>query len=144
MGTLLYPAGGTMKIEGGCHCGNIAYRAEVDPNTVSICHCTDCQTLTGSAYRANIPAPADSFVLLRGEPKIYIKTAESGAKRAHAFCGNCGTPIYAAAIHDPPIYSLRVGTIKQRAELRPRRQIWCRSALAWPMDLSGIEKLDRQ
>ena len=44
-----------MKIEGGCHCGNITYRAEVDPNTVGICHCTDCQTLTGSAYRANIP-----------------------------------------------------------------------------------------
>ena len=133
-----------MKIEGGCHCGNIAYRAEVDPGMVGICHCTDCQTLTGSAFRANIPAPADSFVLVRGDPKIYIKTAESGAKRAHAFCGTCGTPIYAAAINDPPTYSLRVGTIKQRSELRPRRQIWCRSALPWSMDLSGIEKLDRQ
>ena len=133
-----------MKIEGACHCGNIAYRAEVDPNTVRICHCTDCQTLTGSAYRANVQAPAESFEFLRGEPKIYVKTAESGAKRAHAFCGNCGTPIYAAATHAPASYSLRVGAIKQRAELRPMRQIWCRSALPWSMDLSGIEKLDRQ
>jgi hypothetical protein len=133
-----------VKIEGGCHCGNIAYESEVDPNTVGICHCTDCQTLTGSAYRANIPTPADKFVLLRGEPKIYIKTAQSGAKRAHAFCGNCGTPIYAAAIRDPQTYSLRVGAIKQRVELRPRRQIWCRSALPWSMDLRGIDKLDRQ
>lgn len=134
----------TMKIDGGCHCGNIAYQAEVDPNTVGICHCTDCQTLTGSAYRANIPAPLQTFRLLKGKPKIYIKTADSGAKRAHAFCPNCGTPIYAAAINDPSIYSLRVGAIKQRAELRPKRQIWCRSALPWSMDLSGIEKLDRQ
>ena len=82
--------------------------------------------------------------LLKGQPKIYIKTAESGAKRAHGFCGNCGTPIYAAAIVNPLTYSLRVGAIKQRAELRPRRQIWCRSALAWSMDLSSLEKLDRQ
>jgi hypothetical protein len=141
---LLHPLEETMKIEGSCHCGDIAYQAEVDPNTARICHCTDCQTLSGSAYRANIPAPADRFVLLRGEPKIYIKIAESGAKRAHAFCGNCGTPIYAAALNDPPAYSLRIGAIKQRAELRPRRQIWCRSALPWSMDLSGIEKLDRQ
>jgi hypothetical protein len=133
-----------MKIEGNCHCGNIAYQAEVDPNTVRICHCTDCQTLTGSAYRANVQAAAENFVLLRGTPKIYIKTAESGARRAHAFCDNCGTPIYAAAVNDPPTYSLRVGAIKQRAELRPRRQIWCRSALSWSKDLSGIEKLDRQ
>ena len=133
-----------MKIEGGCHCGNITYRAEVDPNTVGICHCTDCQTLTGSAYRANIPAPADSFVLLTGEPKTYVKTAESGTKRVHAFCGNCGTPIYAAAVNSPATYSLRIGAIKQRVELRPRRQIWCRSALPWSMDLSSLEKVDRQ
>jgi hypothetical protein len=133
-----------MTIEGGCHCGAIAYRAEIDPDTVRICHCTDCQTLTGSAYRANVAAAADTFVLLSGTPKIYIKTAESGAKRAHAFCSNCGAPIYASAINNPPTYSLRLGAIKQRHDLRPKRQIWCRSALPWSMDLSAIEKLDRQ
>jgi hypothetical protein len=134
-----------MRVEGSCHCGKIAYAATVDPDTVLICHCTDCQTLTGSPFRANIRAPAESFVLLRGEPKIYIKTAESGAQRAHAFCPDCGTPIYASAISNPPTYSLRVGSIKQRKELKPpKRQIWCRSALAWSMDLTGVEKVDRQ
>jgi hypothetical protein len=134
-----------MRIEGGCHCGNITFEATVDPGTIGICHCTDCQTLTGSAFRANIPAPADSFVLKGGAPKVYIKTADSGAKRAHAFCPECGTPIYSAAPSNPPSYSLRIGTIKQRKELgRPRRQLWCRSALPWSMDLDGIEKLDRQ
>jgi hypothetical protein len=105
-----------VKIDGNCHCGSIVYQAEIDPSATRICHCTDCQTLTGSAYRANVVAPAESFVLLRGTPKIYIKTADSGAKRAHAFCGDCGTPIYAAATHNPTTYSLRVGSIKQRAE----------------------------
>ena len=47
------------------------FEAEVDPNTSSICHCTDCQTLTGSAFRVNIPAPAEHF-LLRGTPKTYV------------------------------------------------------------------------
>jgi hypothetical protein len=134
-----------MRVEGKCHCGKIAYHATVDPDTVLLCHCTDCQTLTGSPFRANIQAPAASFVLLRGAPKIYIKTAESGSKRAHAFCSDCGTPIYASAISNPPSYSLRVGSIQQRQELnRPRRQIWCRSALSWSMDLNGVEKVDRQ
>jgi hypothetical protein len=132
-----------MKIEGQCHCGQITYEAVVDPDKVTICHCTDCQTLTGSAYRANVQAPAETFVL-RGQPQIYIKTAQSGAKRAHAFCPACGTPVYSSAITDPPTYSLRVGGIKQRAELRPTRQIWCRSALPWSMDLRGMEQLSRQ
>ncbi len=109
-----------MKIEGRCHCGQITYEAVVDADKVTICHCTDCQTLTGSAYRANVQAPAETFVLRTGQPKIYIKTADSGTKRAHAFCPACGTPIYSAAITDPPTYSLRVGGIKQRAELRRR------------------------
>ena len=85
-----------MKIDGHCHCGQITFEAEVDPTALTICHCTDCQTLTGSAFRINIPAPAEHFVLRSGMPKSYVKTAESGNKRRHAFCGDCGTPIYAA------------------------------------------------
>ena len=134
-----------MKIDGSCHCGRISFEAVVDPSAVGLCHCTDCQTLTGSAYRATIQAPADSFVLRGGPPTIYIKTAESGNKRAHAFCPSCGTPIYATAISEPKTYSLRVGTIKQRAQLGPpRRQIWCRSALPWSMDLGDVEQRERQ
>jgi hypothetical protein len=133
-----------MQVEGGCHCGNIAYTAIVDPMTVRICHCTDCQTLTGSAYRVVVRAPAASFALRRGAPKIYIKTAESGTRRRHAFCPDCGTPLYAAALEDTPFYSLRLGTIKERAALTPKEQIWCRSALPWSKDLSGIESRARE
>jgi hypothetical protein len=46
-----------MKIDGRCHCGQITYEAEVEPNAMFICHCTDCQTLTGTAYRAVVTAP---------------------------------------------------------------------------------------
>ena len=130
-----------MKVEGGCHCGAIAYEADVDPNSARICHCTDCQTLTGSAFRVAVPAPAATFRLLRGAPKIYIKTADSGTRRAHAFCGNCGAPIYAAAPENTASYSLRVGALKQRAAIgKPRQQIYCRSALPWAMELGSIDK----
>src|ERR1700730_12282807 len=111
-----------MKIDGRCHCGDITFEAEVDPDAPHICRCTDCQTLSGSAFRMNILASAEHFVL-RGTPKTYIKTAESGNKRLHAFCGTCGTPIYACGVDNPQIYGLRVGTITRRAAFAPRRQI---------------------
>jgi hypothetical protein len=132
-----------MKIDGHCHCGRIAFEAEVDPIALNICHCTDCQMLTGSAFRANVSAPAAHFVLRSGSPKSYIKTAESGNQRRHAFCGDCGTPIFACAIENPDSYSLRVGTITQRAELSPRRQIWLRSALPWIDTLAGVPAADK-
>ena len=32
----------------------------------------------------------------------------------------------------------------RRAELRPARQGWCRSALPWSMDLTQVERFERQ
>ena len=84
-----------MKIDGSCHCGYITFSGEADPERVMICHCTDCQTGTGSVFRTNIPVPGANFTMLSGEPTIYVKTtAESGNPRAQAFCPKCGTPIY--------------------------------------------------
>jgi len=103
-----------MRIHGGCHCGAIAFEGDVEPGTILICHCTDCQTLSGTAYRAGIYAKAETFAQTGAKPTIYIKTGTSGAKRAHAFCPTCGTPIYSAAVENPDRYTLRVGTIAER------------------------------
>ena len=133
-----------MKVDGGCHCGKIRFEAEVDPETASICHCTDCQTLSGSAYRANVRTVPDGFRLLSGEPKIYIKTAESGAKRAHGFCADCGSSIFSTTVADRRIYGLRLGTIRQRAALRPKSMGWTRSMQGWVTDLSGLTRFEKQ
>jgi hypothetical protein len=127
-----------LKVCGGCHCGAIRFEAEVDPARATLCHCTDCQNLSGGPYRATVPAAATGFRLLNGEPRTYIKTADSGAKRRHAFCGDCGAPIFATSMETPQSYSLRLGTLDQRREITPKRQIWRRSALAWCDDLSAV------
>jgi len=132
-----------VKITGGCHCGAIGYEAEVDPEAVTVCHCTDCQTLTGSAFRVVVPAKREGFKL-KGEPRIYVKTGESGRKRAQAFCATCGSPIYSSDVADPQVFNIRVGTIRERASLRPKTQIWCRSALGWAMDLRPVTQIQKQ
>ena len=100
--------------------------------------------LCGSAYRVSVRAPAATFRLRSGEPRTYVKIADSGAKRVHAFCGDCGTPTYACALDNPPTYSLRVGCLDERALLGPRRQIWYCSAVPWSQDLADVPKVDRQ
>jgi hypothetical protein len=103
-----------MKITGGCHCGAITYEAEADPANASICHCTDCQQLTGAAFRTSIRADLGTFKILTGEPKIYVKIGDSGARRAQAFCANCGSPIYATAAEgsEPKSYNIRLGPLR--------------------------------
>ena len=134
-----------MNIEGGCHCGKLTFSAEIDPEQVFICHCTDCQTLSGSAYRTVIPAIECSFKMLTGNPKIYFKTADNGSKRQQAFCSDCGTPIYSAPeSKDSSLYIIRVGSIKQRNQLIPKSQIWCRSRQSWVQDLTNVTSFDTQ
>ena len=121
-----------MKVEGQCHCGAIVYEAEVVPGTIAVCHCADCQMQSGSVFRTNISAPADTFRFVKGAPKEYLKMAASGARRIHAFCDHCGGPVYSCAAENPQSYSLRVGALKQRYELGgPRRQIWTKRRFAW-------------
>ena len=126
-----------MKVNGSCHCGAIRFTADVDESRVMVCHCTDCQTLTGSAFRVVVPAETEAL-RLEGAPKIYVKTAQSGARRVQAFCPDCGTPLYSAAAPDATRVFLRIGAIRERAALRPSLQIWRRSALGWLDGLSSV------
>ena len=135
-----------MKITGACHCEAIRYEADVDPARAGMCHCTDCQVLSGSAFRLTIRASEGTFRIVAGTPRIYIKkTAESGNQREHAFCDHCGTSIYATSVGpEPRIYGLRIGTIHQRDQLRPQLQIWARSRLPWLGDLGSIPQIEKQ
>lgn len=134
-----------MHIDGSCHCGNITYEADVDPGDVSICHCTDCQTLTGTAFRVSVSCRADQFRLLSGSPSTYTKRAESGALRIQGFCGRCGTPLYSTSGDSAPTsYALRTGAMRQREALVPSLQVWGRSALPWLPALSIIECCDTE
>jgi len=134
-----------MKIDGGCHCGNIRYEAEVDTERVIICHCTDCQKLSGSAFRVVVQTQPGTFKLLSGSPRIYVKLADSGAGREQGFCPECGTPIFSRPLaQDAPALGLRVGTISQRNDLIPKDQYWSRSSQSWLSNLPNIHEWEMQ
>jgi len=126
-----------MQINGSCHCGSISFTAEIDPSRVMVCHCTDCQVLSGAPFPAVVAAPIGSFHLV-GSPKSYVKVAQSGNRRAQVFCPECGTPLYATAPENPTSVIIRLGCVAQRADLVPSAQIWQHSALPWLNELPRV------
>ena len=135
-----------MKINGSCHCGYIKVEGEADPEKVNVCHCTDCQTGTGSAFRISIQVPGSTFKMT-GQPTNYLKTtADSGNPRVQAFCPKCGSPIYSTTPGEGPqaSYTVRVGILAQRDVLMPKRQNWFRSARPWVTDMDAIHKNQKQ
>jgi hypothetical protein len=128
-----------MRITGRCHCGQVSYEAEIDPERVSICHCTDCQSLTGSPFRVTALTGRDQIRQTGAPPKLYEKRGDNGAIRLQYFCPNCGSPLFAtgqgAAFET---WGIRWGSIDQRAELTPSRQKWTRSAAPWIGEIGDL------
>ncbi len=126
-----------MHIDGACHCGKISFTAVIDPARVMVCHCTDCQVLSGAPFRTVVAAAMDTLVL-RGEPRHYVKVAQSGNPRAQVFCPDCATPLFATSPENATQVIIRLGCVTQRAELAPSAQIWQQSAMPW---LDGLHQV---
>src|SRR5262245_25467194 len=105
-----------MKVDGKCHCGRISYEADVDPGEVYLCHCTDCQAISGTAFRWAVPVAEANFRLIAGKPKIYVKKTGSGATNHQVFCPDCASPIYSTTLggDGPRVFYLRLGTASAR------------------------------
>ena len=133
-----------MKIDGVCHCGEIAWEAEIDPARVVVCHCTDCQVMGGGAFLWGVPLPVADFTLLKGTPRAYRKQGSSGAWRRLHFCATCSTPLYGTEDQAPHTLSLRLGSCRQARELSPRLQLWCSSKLGWVDQIDSLPGMEDQ
>jgi hypothetical protein len=127
-----------MHIDGRCHCGLVTYEADIDPARVSICHCTDCQSLTGSPYRVTVICSGEQVRITRGSPKTYCKIGDNGHPRFQHFCADCGSPLFTSGEGGPDDWGIRWGSIHQRGDLKPTRQVWCRSVVPWIHDLEKL------
>ena len=63
-----------MNVDGKCLCGQIESIADIDPTTATICHCTDCQVNSVTAFGYVVGAINDSFKLMKtGANTVYVK-----------------------------------------------------------------------
>ncbi len=132
-----------MQIDGACHCGAVTFTAEIDPGRVMVCHCADCQVLSGAPFRAVVAASIETLAV-RGATRSYVKVAQSGNRRAQVFCPECATPLWATAPENPTAVVIRLGCVRQKAQLRPVVQIWQHSALPWLHELASVPGTPQQ
>jgi hypothetical protein len=80
----------------------------------------------------------DQIRMAGGTPKVYEKTGDNGRTRFHHFCGACGSPLFTSGEGGADDWGIRWGSIRQRDQLKPARQIWCRSAAPWINDIREL------
>jgi len=120
------------SLSGGCTCGATRYALAGDPMIVHCCHCTSCQTETGSAFVINAVIEADRLTVTKGAPDLVMTPSESGRGQEIARCPECHVALwshYATAGRKAAF--VRVGTLDAPDACPPDVHIFTRSKLAW-------------
>ena len=116
---------------GGCACGAVRYECSAAPVAMVNCHCRDCQRAGGAGFSPTVVVPAGSFRLLRGKPKRYSLTADSGHTAHRAFCGDCGAPLFASSSARRDFIGVRAGSLDDPSGFKPQAEVWTVSAQPW-------------
>ena len=98
-----------MKLEGGCYCGAVRYKAEGDPVFKGQCHCRECQYITGGSPNLVIAMPIAGFSYTKGAPKKFART-DIANPVTREFCAECGTHLATRSPRLPAVI-IKVGTL---------------------------------
>ena len=116
--------------KGGCYCGAIRYEFSGEPITCYACHCTDCQTRSGSAFSLSCIVPVDSLKITQGEPALHHRV-EGESHVAQRFCKKCATRLWGTGSRAPDLAFLKPGTLDDTSWIEPVAHFWTRSAQPW-------------
>lgn len=130
---------------GGCQCGAVRYEIVQEPAGYYVCHCTDCQRQSGSAFGMSMRVKAEAMHFTKGEPKTFITHGESGRPKSCAFCADCGTRLYHAfGTAVSPWFTVKPGTLDNPRQFAPIAHIWTRSAQPWMVFDETVPRFEKQ
>lgn len=113
---------------GNCQCGQVTYRINGTPLKLAICHCTECQKQSASAFGMSLGVRPEDFELTSGALSSFDVTCDSGRTKTCAFCPQCGSRIYHQTGNN---MSIKAGTLKDTSGLKPDAHYWTRSKQPW-------------
>lgn len=117
-------------LSGQCFCGFVKYELLDSPMFVNCCHCTDCQSQTGSAFVINAVIETFNLKIITGKMKKISMPTSSGRSHDIFRCPKCLTAIW-SDYGKRPIRFVRVSTINSPHKIKPNAHIFTRSKLSW-------------
>jgi hypothetical protein len=117
-------------LTGGCQCGAIRYSVSVEPRFSLICHCRQCQHLTGTGHAAQFAVSFASTVI-EGTLSFYDLTADSGNAVRNGFCRDCGTPILKISAAMPDAFVIHAGSMDDPGKFKPDFVVFDHAKQPW-------------
>ena len=127
----------------GCQCGAVRHELTGEALGPIICHCTECQKQTSSAFGMTLPVAKRDLKLVPGSLKEWRRLADSGREVACYFCPDCGSRVYHSSSLGPDYWHLKPGTLDDTSWFEPVAQVWTDSAQPW-LELAELVSFPRQ
>ena len=115
------------------------YSGEAEPIFVGVCHCTNCQKSSGTAFNAVIAVPKPT-VSLTGTVSTYEGRGDTGNAVYKMFCPECGSPVAEEAAIMADVVMIPIGTLDDPGAAKPVMQIYCDSAQPWALLEGEIQR----
>jgi hypothetical protein len=113
----------------------------------ALCHCLQCQRVTGSAYTSNILVPRDSFKIVTGTPKKYTFTqSDSGIPFTISFCGECSSVVNKQSDDEAfkAVTIVPAGSVDGNAGIefgKPDAELWVTHRASWVGETAGAAQV---
>ncbi|HMD52767.1 MAG TPA: GFA family protein [Solirubrobacteraceae bacterium] len=131
-------------ITGHCLCGSVTYRADAEPIAQAVCHCTDCQRQSGTAFSVVVGVPRAALTIEGSTLASFTtKGEEHGSDTERSFCSACGSPIVSVIAAAPEMAFLKVGTLDDASWVEPGIEVWSRSAQPWAPHFEHVATFER-
>ena len=125
---------------GGCLCAAVRYEVTAEPIALFCCHCSECQTTSGSSFVIALRVPYAGISVIQGQIELYVRPEADGQKRNVARCSRCLTALWSEALNSPQYHTVYAGTLDDSPALRPVAHIWTQDAQPWIGFPEGILK----
>jgi hypothetical protein len=116
---------------GACLCGAVRYEITADPIALFCCHCSECQTTSGSSFVLALRIPYGGVNVITGEVKLYERPEANGQTRNVARCPRCLTALWSERVDAKEYQTVYAGTLDASPALRPVAHIWTQDAQPW-------------
>lgn len=130
-----------MMITGRCSCGAVRYQSDGLPLWEVLCHCRDCQRLSGTGHVPVMGVPSSSFGV-QGETKTYATRGTSGGNSIRHFCPTCGSLLFGTSGAAPDAVSIYVGTLDDPSVFKPEAVMFKRDRHPWDITAGTLTEFD--
>jgi len=133
----------TRSYSGGCACGAIRYETNSAPIFQNHCQCMDCQKRSGTGHGSYLTFARRADMRIEGEARSWRVAGDSGNDKFHAFCPNCGTPVFLTFAAMPELIAIHATSLDDPGQFEPQALTYSFRGHAWDAIDPSLQAFER-